>query len=173
MKIFRANRPCVCFALGAIALGVLRVSASDLAFSDPANVAPFPVWAVGQANRSAKFDALPGFQKAPPGFGIVPFFWWIGDPLTKERLGWELEQMEGMGVAGYQINYSHSDQGGLSYGLTYPSDPALFSPDWWKLTEWFMGAARKQGAGISLSDYTLGIGQGWRLLTKQGSAPGP
>lgn len=163
MKIFRANRPCVCFALGAIALGVLRVSASDLAFSDPANVAPFPVWAVGQANRSAKFDALPGFQKAPPGFGIVPFFWWIGDPLTKERLGWELEQMEGMGVAGYQINYSHSDQGGLSYGLTYPSDPALFSPDWWKLTEWFMGAARKQGAGISLSDYTLGIGQGWRL----------
>ena len=60
-----------------------------------------------------------------PGFGIVPFYWWLGDPLTKERLSWQLEQMKGMGVSGYQINYAHSDKGGRSYGLTYPSEPAL------------------------------------------------
>jgi len=135
--------------------------AGDLAFSDPAKVRPMPAWAVGQANRSADFDALPGFQKPPPGFGIVPFFWWLGDPLTKERLGWELKQMDGMGASGYQINYAHSDRGGQSYGLTYPSDPPLFSADWWKLTGWFMQKSKKQGAGISLSDYTLGLGQGW------------
>lgn len=136
-------------------------SASDLAFSDPANTIQPPTWAVGFANRSANLDVLPGFQKPPPGFGTVPFFWWLGDPLTKERLGWILDQMNGMGVSGYQINYAHSDKGGRSYGLTYPSEPPLFSEDWWKLTGWFMQEAKKQGAGISLSDYTLGFGQGW------------
>jgi len=122
---------------------------------------PVPAGAVGQANRAADFDALPGFQKPPPGYGTVPFFWWLGDPLTKERLGWILEQMDGMGVSGYQINYAHSDKGGRSYGLTYPSEPPLFSEAWWKLTGWFMQEAKKQGAAISLSDYTLGFGQGW------------
>jgi len=122
---------------------------------------PVPPSAVGQANRSAELNVLPGFQSPPPGFGVVPFYWWLGDPLTKERLGWHLQQMEGMGVSGYQINYAHSDKGGQSFGLTYPSDPALFSTEWWTLTDWFMSEAKKQGASISLSDYTLGFGQGW------------
>ena len=139
------------------------VHAGDLDFSDPAQVTPMPSWAVGQANRTPDLDVMPGFRQPPPGFGVVPFFWWLGDPLTKERLGWELEQMAGMGIAGYQINYCHSDKGGQSYGLTYPSEPSLFSEDWWKLTGWFMQEAKKQGAGISLSDYTLGIGQGWLM----------
>lgn len=133
----------------------------DAAISAPANVTPMPAWAVGQANRSPDLDALPGFQKPPPGYGTVPFFWWLGDPLTKERLGWILGQMEGMGVSGYQINYAHSDKGGRSWGLTYPSEPPLFSEEWWKLAGWFMREAKKQGAAISLSDYTLGFGQGW------------
>ncbi len=133
----------------------------NTAFSDPANVTPMPPWAVGQANRAPDLDVWPGFQKPPRGFGVVPFFWWHGDPLTKERLSWILDQMDGFGMAGYQINYAHSDQGGRSYGFTYPSEPALFSEDWWKLTGEFMNLAKKQGAGISLSDYTLGFGQGW------------
>jgi hypothetical protein len=135
--------------------------AGDLKFSDPGRVVSPPSWAVGQANRAPDLDVLPGFQKPPPGFGIVPFFWWLGDPLTKERLGWILEQMSGMGVAGYQINYAHSDHGGRSYGLTIPSEPPLFSDAWWKLAGWFMQNAKRQGSAISLSDYTLGIGQGW------------
>jgi hypothetical protein len=68
---------------------------------------------------------MSGFRNPPPGFGIVPFFWWVGDPLTKERLGWILEQVEGMGVTGYQIHYAHTDQGGLSYGLSMPGEPLL------------------------------------------------
>jgi len=147
--------------LGAVAFFAARTPAADLAFSDPANIPPPPAWAVGFANRAPDLDVLPGFQKPPPGFGTVPFFWWLGDPLTQERLGWILEQMAGMGVSGYQINYAHSDQGGHSYGLTYPSEPPLFSDDWWKLTGWFMQEAKQQGAGVSLSDYTLGFGQGW------------
>jgi len=151
-------RPVVGAFLG---LAAGTIFGADLDFSDPAGVSPPPSWAVGQISRAPDLEVLPGFQKPPPGFGIVPFFWWLGDPLTKERLGWELEQMAGMGISGYQINYAHTDQGGHSYGLTFPSEPPLFSDRWWELTGWFMRESTKQGASISLSDYTLGLGQGW------------
>jgi hypothetical protein len=144
-----------------VSLVMTSARAGDLAFSDPANTPPPPAGAIGFANRSPDFDAQPGFQKPPPGFGVVPFFWWLGDPLTQERLRWILDQMAGTGIAGYQINYAHSDNGGRSYGLTYPSEPPLFSEEWWKLTGWFMQETKKQGSAISLSDYTLGFGQGW------------
>jgi hypothetical protein len=139
--------------------------AADLSLSDPANVEKPPAWAVGQADRSINLDVLPGFQKPPPGFGNVPFYWWLGDPLTKERLSWQLDQLEKSGgVSGLQINYAHSDRGGPSWGLTYPSDPALFSEAWWDLCGWFVKQVKKRGmGGIALSDYTLGIGQGWYL----------
>ena len=156
------------FSLTALLLtSAVALQADDsmsLDFSDPAKVTPMPAWAVGQANRAADLDVLPGFQKPPAGFGVVPFFWWLGDPLTQERLGWILGQMEGMGISGYQINYAHGyEDGGKSFGLTLPSEPTLFSEEWWKLTDWFMKESKKQGAAISLSDYTLGIGQGWTL----------
>jgi len=64
---------------------------------------------------------------------------------------------------GLQINYAHSDRGGPSYGLTFPSEPPLFSPSWWELVGWFMGEAKQRGLAISLSDYTLGVGQGWSV----------
>ncbi len=142
-------------------LGAVR--AADLSFSDPSRVPPPPPGALGFPDRGPHLDARAGFHQPPAGYGIVPFFWWLGDPLTQPRLTWILDQMAGMGVSGYQINYAHSDKGGRSYGLTYPSHPALFSEDWWKLTGWFMQEAKKQSAGISLSDYTLGFGQGWSV----------
>ncbi|MEY4569982.1 MAG: hypothetical protein RLZZ398_1421, partial [Verrucomicrobiota bacterium] len=93
------------------------VHASD---SDPAHTPPPPASAIGFSDRSPALDALPGFQSPPPGYGIAPFYWWLGDPITKERLAWQLEQMKGMGVSGYQINYAHSAKGGRSWGLTIP-----------------------------------------------------
>lgn len=122
-----------------------------------------PPQAIGFANRDPGFDVLPGFQNPPPGFGEVAFFWWLGDPLTKERLSWQLDQLAGKGVMGLQINYAHSDRGGHSYGLTYVSDPPLFSEAWWELVGWFMQESKKRGMAVSLSDYTLGIGQGWSI----------
>jgi len=32
----------------------------------------------GVPDRSPTLDALPGFRQPPPGYGIVPFFWWLG-----------------------------------------------------------------------------------------------
>jgi hypothetical protein len=134
--------------------------AGDLSFSDPAKVAPPPRWAVGQAVRTPDLDVLPGFVKPPAGFGDVAFYWWMGDPLTKERLQWQIDQLAGMGISGLQVNYAHSDQGGRSYGLTYPSEPPLFSKEWWDLFQWFLKSAKQKGMAVSLSDYTLGFGQG-------------
>ncbi len=133
---------------------------NDLSFSDPSRTPKAPAWAVGQASREPSLNVLPGFLSPPDGFGAVPFFWWMGDPLTKERLTWELDKLSNRHLSGLQINYAHGTHGGLSYGLTLPSEPAIFSDSWWQLTEWFMGESKRRGMSISLSDYTLGVGQG-------------
>ncbi len=97
----------------ALLLAPLLARAGDLAFSDPAKVAPPPAHAIGFPSRDADLDALPGFQQPPPGYGEVAFYWWLGDPLTKERLAWQIDQLDKVkGVMGLQINYAHSDRGG-------------------------------------------------------------
>src|ERR1035437_2797651 len=105
----------------------------------------------GYPDRSPSFDVLPGFINPPKGYGEVPFYWWQGDTLTHERLLWQLDQLMNKGISSLQINYSHLDSGGLTYGLSNPSKPALFTEEWWKLFKWFAGEAQKQGMSVSLS----------------------
>lgn len=119
--------------------------------------------AVGVPSRAPDLDVRPGFVRPPRGYGNVAFFWWVGDPLTKERLLFHLDRLANKGITGLQINYAHTDKGGVSYGLSMPSDPPLFSPAWWDLVRWFSQEAAKRGISISLSDYTLGLGQGWAM----------
>jgi hypothetical protein len=117
---------------------------------------------MGFPDRSPELNVLPGFKNPPKGYGEVSFYWWIGDPLTKERILWQLDQLKDKSITGLQINYCHTDKGGATYGLTYPSQPALFSNQWWELFQWFLKEAKKRDMSVSLSDYTLGAaGQGW------------
>ena len=75
-----------------------------------------------------------------------------------------MEQLKDKGVTALQINYAHSDKGGLSWGLTFASEPPLFSGQWWDLFGWFLKAAKQRGMAASLSDYTLGwAGNGWYI----------
>jgi hypothetical protein len=116
----------------------------------------------GFPDRSPKMDVLPGFKTPPKGYGEVSFYWWLGDTLTQDRMLWQLDQLKDKGITGLQINYCHTDKGGATYGLTYPSQPALFSAKWWELFQWFLKEAKKRDMSVSLSDYTLGAaGQGW------------
>ncbi|MGI5894936.1 MAG: glycosyl hydrolase [Candidatus Merdivicinus sp.] len=102
------------------------------------------------------------FQNPPYGYGIVPFYWWLGDPLTRERLTYEVDRMKNHCLTGLQINYAHSCEGGRSYGLTYVSDPPIFSENWWDLVAYLMEMGKKEEFAVSLSDYTLGTpGQGY------------
>ena len=118
----------------------------------------------GYPSRAADLDVLPGFQNPPPGYGEVAFYWWLGDPLTRERLSWQLDQLKDKGVTALQVNYAHSDTGGLSWGLTFASEPPLFSSQWWDLFGWFLKQAKQRGMAASLSDYTLGwAGNGWYI----------
>lgn len=117
----------------------------------------------GYADRSPSLDVLPGFLNPPKGFGEVSFYWWQGDSLTRERITWQLNQLQNRGISSLQINYSHLDAGGILYGLSRPSKPALFTPEWWDLFRWFAVEAQKRGMTVSLSDYTLAIGQGFAV----------
>ena len=95
------------------------------------------------------------FRNPPAGYGEVGFFWWHGDPVTKEKLAWILDQLADHSISGLQVNYCHGDQGGRNWGLTMKSDPKPLSEEWWELFGWFMGEAQKRGMSVSLSDYTL------------------
>lgn len=105
---------------------------------------------------------LAQFRTPPKGFGEVAFFWWQGDRVTREKLRWILDQLKDAPISGLQINYCHSDSGGLQWGLTLESDPKPLTEDWWELFGWFLDQCRPYGIALSLSDYTLGApGQGF------------
>lgn len=89
----------------------------------------------------------------------MPFYWWLGDTLTREHLTAHLDELAGKHISSLQVNYAHSDKGGKSWGLTYKSQPEIFSDEWWNLFRWFAHEAKMRGMTVSLSDYTLGVGQ--------------
>ncbi len=100
-------------------------------------------------------ELFDSFSTPPKGYGTVPFYWWLGDTLTKERLRDQLDRLADHHIGGLQVNYAHSDKGGHSWGLTYEGSPAIFSDEWWSLFAWFTAEANKRGICVSLSDYTL------------------
>lgn len=104
------------------------------------------------------------FQTPPPGYGEVPFYWWQADTLTKERLTWQLDELAKKKISSLQINYSHTDdRKGYFWGSSYKSVPAQFTEEWWQLFGWFMKEANRRGMTVSVSDYTLGVGQGYAI----------
>ena len=114
----------------------------------------------GYPDRSQSIDLESGFRTPPAGYGEVPFYWWIGDTLTRDHIKWQLDMLAEKRVSSLQVNYCHTDTGGITYGRTFRSKPGLFTPAWWELFGWFMSEAVDRGMTVSLSDYTLGVGQG-------------
>ena len=114
----------------------------------------------GIPQKDKRINLYESFITPPSGYGEVPFYWWLGDTLTREHLKWHLDLLENKSITSLQINYAHSDKGGPFWGLTYPSKPDLFTEDWWNLFNWFKEEANKRNMTVSLSDYTLGVGQG-------------
>jgi len=150
--------------------GLLLIISTMSLWSNGQNTPKLPP---GFPDRSPKLDVLPGFKNPPKGYGEVSFYWWLGDTLTKERILTQLDQLKDKSITGLQINYCHTDKGGATYGLTYPSQPALFSAKWWELLQWFLKEAKKRDMSVSLSDYTLGAaGQGWYVDEMLNENPG-
>ena len=143
------------------------VFADDLSLADPANLPSPPVNSPGFPTRSPTLDALPGFANPPAGFGEVPYWWWSGEKLDKERLLWQLDQLHAKGISGVQINYCHDVR-----MVTYPSDPPIFSDAWWEIWKWMTAECKKRNMGIGLSGYTLDWAGRDNLFRKLGITDG-
>ena len=105
------------------------------------------------------------FKVPPPGYGEVPFWWWSGrEPLNKERMLEQIEELHKAGIAGVQVNYAHYRSGAWP---TQDSTPALFTDEWWDFFSFAAQECGKRGMGISLSNYTLDFPDAenlWRKL---------
>ena len=125
----------------------------------------------GYPRRGGDIDVLSGFQNPPKGYGNVPFYWWNGDRLDKERLKEQLDILSSSATDGFAVSYIHTDpkvdtlfnkDGYGLYGRTEPGEPAVFSDEWWNIWKWFSGECAQRGLGIGLDDYTVGwIGNGY------------
>ena len=120
-------------------------AASVLGAGAPAQGAGFP-------SRSPDIDVRREFVAPPPGYGEVPFWWWTGERLDKERLLWQLEELHKAGVSGTQINYAHTRSDGWK---TEAVEPPVFSEAWWDVFAFMAKESAKRGMGIGLSGYTL------------------
>jgi hypothetical protein len=124
----------------------------SIEYSNPDLLAPPGVDAPGFPVRDAGNDLFQSFLNPPPGYGEVPFWWWSGDKLDKERLLWQIEELHKKGITGMQINYIHKDSPGWP---TYPADPEIFSDKWWEIWKYAAGEASKRSMGIGMSGYTI------------------
>ncbi|MDQ1256082.1 MAG: hypothetical protein QG656_678 [Candidatus Hydrogenedentes bacterium] len=131
-------------------LCVLSAPSDRLDFSDPARLPSPPVDASGFPSSSAAVDLRAGFEVPPPGYSEVPFWWWTGDPLDKDRLLWQLDKLHAAGIPGVQVNYAHDPA-----MVTYPAEPPIFSDAWWEIWRWMTEECRKRGMGIGMSGYTI------------------
>jgi hypothetical protein len=104
------------------------------------------------------------FSKPPAGYGNVPFYWWVGEPLTREKLLWQLEELADASTSGFAVIYPHTHPdadvelnrtGGGGFGVPVPSSPAFRSKEWWELWAWFTRECAKRNIGVGLDDYVF------------------
>ena len=101
-------------------------------------------------------------------YGEVPFYWWNGGELTKERLTAQLEALAEKGLAGVQVNYCHINEGGEEglpyggFGRSLAGTPPQFSDEWWELFYHAAKECERLGMSIGMGDYTIAwIGNGY------------
>lgn len=104
------------------------------------------------------------FECPPRGYGNVPFYWWSGDKLSKEKLKYELDILKESPLDGFAISYIHSHpqadkntelKGDGLFGATESGKPALMSDEWYEYWKWFSALCAKDSIGVGLDDYTF------------------
>jgi len=116
-------------------------------------------------------DVFSEFATPPKGYGNVPFYWWNGDSLNRERMKEQLDILSASATDGFAVSYIHMDPEvdveemkngyGLS-GKTEAGRPNVFSGDWWNFWSWFAKECTLRNIGLGMDDYTIGwIGNGY------------
>lgn len=97
-------------------------------------------------------DSLSQTFRRPPlaTHAPVPFYWWAGEKLDRQRIAWQLDQLHAKGIRQTVISYPH-----LPNGENDPGDPPIFSFEWWNLLRWFLKECAKRGMTAGIQDYTL------------------
>lgn len=101
-------------------------------------------------------------------FGEVPFYWWNGGELDKERIASQIKMLADKGLAGVQVNYAHINGGGENnvphggHGKSIVGSPEQFSDAWWDFFAFAAKECEKYGMSIGMGDYTIAwIGNGY------------
>ena len=119
----------------------------------------------GYPSKEGAIDIKEYFQHPPKGYGNVPFYWWNGDSLKRERLLEQLDILSDASTDGFAVSYIHTHpkvdieqnaQGYGSFGRADGGIPEVFSEEWWKLWNWFSGACAERGIGLGVDDYVIG-----------------
>ena len=116
-------------------------------------------------------DLRSSFASPPKGYGNVPFLWFNGDTLKRDRMTHLLDVLGSSATDGFSVSYIHrnpsvdsalhKDRYGL-YGHTDAGEPPVFSDEWWQFWNWFSTACAEHDMGAGLDDYTVGwIGNGY------------
>ena len=145
-----------------LVLATSQAAGATSNWGDPTHTPP-PPDALGFPSRAENLDVRDGFHTPPPGYGQVPFWWWTGDPLDKDRLLWQIKELHSKGVSGMQVNYAHEDTPGWP---TYAMEPAIFSDAWWDVWEFVAAECAKRDMGIGLSGYTIDWPNGKSLVSR-------
>ena len=116
-------------------------------------------------------DIYSEFAHPPKGYGNVPFYWWNGDSLNRERMKEQLEMLSTSATDGFAVSYIHLDtevdveemKGGYGlFGKTESGRPNVFSEDWWNHWSWFAKECSAKNIGLGMDDYTVGwVGNGY------------
>ena len=93
---------------------------------------------------------LENFLAPPTSFGPVPFWWWTGDPLDRERIRWQLDQLVSKGIRNALVSYNHLADGGMDMG-----DPPIFSESWWEFFCWTLDECQARGMQLGIQDYCI------------------
>ena len=93
----------------------------------------------GWPSKEGEINLRASFANPPKGYGNVPFYWWSGDNLDKERLAWQLELLADSATDGLCVSYNHSHpkvdtlmnaDGYGGFGKVSSGDPYVLSPEW-------------------------------------------
>lgn len=119
----------------------------------------------GYPSPSGEIDIRANFAHPPKGYGNVPFYWWDGDSLKRDRLEAQLNILKDASTDGFAVSYIHSHpqadvelnaKGYGGFGRTVPGAPQVFSQKWWETWNWFSAKCAEAGLGLGLDDYTVG-----------------
>ena len=121
----------------------------------------------GYPSREGNIDIKENFADPPKGYGNIPFYWWNGDSLNRERLQEQLQILSEASTDGFSVSYIHShplvdvklnSNGYGGFGKADPGTPGFFTDRWWETWNWFSGKCADAGVGLGLGldDYVLG-----------------